>query len=245
MLKVAARSHIGKVRDHNEDTAVCIEGSPWLILVADGMGGHNAGEIASGIAAETVSNAVRGGACTIAAIREAVTESNRLVFERARAEAGCSGMGTTLVLACGSDNQVVVANVGDSRAYLFSKKGGALRQVTRDHSLIQELITAGRLTREEAEESPYKNVITRAVGTASMVAVDIFELELETGDAVLVCSDGLSNEVPEHKLRDAMKKAKNPEAACEHLIKLALNGGARDNVSVAVAYYGGKGGERR
>lgn len=245
MLKVAGRSHTGKVRDHNEDTVLCIEGNPWLILVADGMGGHNAGEVASGIAAQVVGDAVRAGVCSIADIRKAVTDCNKQVFDRARSEDGCSGMGTTLVLACGDGNQVIVANVGDSRAYLYTKKGGTLRQITRDHSLIQELITAGRLTREEAEESPFKNVITRAIGTASMVAVDLFELELEKGDAVLVCSDGLSNEVSEHKIRDAMKKAKNPDAACEALIKLALNNGGRDNISVAVAYCSEKGGERR
>ena len=247
MLKLAVKSHVGKVRSHNEDTVACIPGDPWLVLVADGMGGHKAGEVASGLAAETVMDAVKAGAVTIAQLREAVSEANKRVYDHARSEKGCSGMGTTLVLACGSGEQVTVANVGDSRAYLYSKKGGSLRQITRDHSLIEELVSAGRMTREQAADSPFRNVITRAIGTAPMVAVDMFEVELENGDALLLCSDGLSGEVPEQKIRDVLKRAKNPETACDQLIKLALGAGGKDNISVAVALYAAdkNGGERR
>jgi len=245
MLRLANRSHIGLVRTLNEDCAAAKAGSPWLLLVADGMGGHSAGEVASSMASAAVEQAVGSGECSIAGLNAAVEQANRVIFERSRSVPGCRGMGTTLVFACGKEGEAVVANVGDSRAYHFSKKEGKLRQITRDHSLVQELMSAGRMTAEEALVYPYKNVITRAVGTAPSVSADIFEVELSDGDAILLCSDGLTNEVPEARILEALKTCKcDPDKACETLIQRALAGGGRDNVSVAVGFFLEEGGDQ-
>ena len=246
MLRLANRSHIGLVRTLNEDSAASRAGSPWLLLVADGMGGHSAGEVASSMACSTVKEAVGPGEFSIAGLNAAVEAANRAIFERSRSVPGCRGMGTTLVFACGKEGEAVVANVGDSRAYHFSKKEGKLRQITRDHSLVQELMSAGRMTAEEALVYPYKNVITRAVGTAPSVSADIFEVELSDGDALLLCSDGLTNEVPEVRILEALKKCNgDPDEACETLTERALAGGGRDNVSVAVVFFLEDGGGKR
>ncbi len=140
--------------------------------------------------------------------------------------------------------EAIVANVGDSRAYHYSEKEGAIHQITRDHSLVQELLSAGRLTPEEAAEYPYKNVITRAVGTAPIVSVDIFEVELKDGDALLLCSDGLTNEVSESRILEALKACRHdPDSACEALIESALSSGGRDNISVAIGFFLKEGGD--
>lgn len=244
MLKLANRSHTGLVRSLNEDSTASREGSPWLLLVADGMGGHSAGEVASSIARQTVEEALSCAECSIAALNAAVEKANAAVYERSRLAPDCRGMGTTLVLACGKEGEAIVANVGDSRAYHFSQKEGTLRQITRDHSLVQELLSAGRLTPKEALSYPYRNVITRAVGTAPSVTADIFEVELSDGDAILLCSDGLTNEVPDDAILEALKNCQSdPEAACEALIQRALTGGGRDNISVAIGFYLAEGGE--
>jgi len=242
MLKLASRSHIGLVRSLNEDSVAAFEGPPWLLLVADGMGGHSAGEVASAMACEIVSSALREGDCSASHLSAAVEAANGAIYERSRTVEGCRGMGTTLVFACGTGKDAVVANIGDSRAYHYSRSANALRQITRDHSLVQELMSAGRMTRAQAAVYPYKNVITRAVGTAPAVSADFFEVELSDGDAILLCSDGLTNEVPENRIRDVFKKAKTPEEACDALIRHALNGGGKDNISVAVAYFSAEGG---
>ncbi|MGI6193188.1 MAG: Stp1/IreP family PP2C-type Ser/Thr phosphatase [Christensenellales bacterium] len=244
MLKLANRSHIGLVRSLNEDCCTAVAGSPWLLLVADGMGGHSSGEVASAIACATAKDALTGTECSIAALNAAVEQANRAVYERSRSVPGCRGMGTTLVLACGQEGEAIVANVGDSRAYHFSKTDGTLRQITRDHSLVQELLSAGRLTPKEAKSYPYKNVITRAVGTAPRVSADIFEVELSDGDAILLCSDGLTNEVSEENILDALRSCKSdPDAACDTLIECALKGGGKDNISVAIGFFFAEGGD--
>lgn len=236
-MKLATQTHIGRVRQLNEDNSA-VQETPalWMAVVADGMGGHNAGEVASRIAVDAVTKALAEGTGTVPQITGAISLANYAVYDHSRSEAGCSGMGTTIVLACGAGNEALVANVGDSRAYHFSKKSGELRQVTRDHSLVEELIAAGRMTREESFHHPFRNVITRAVGTAPLVTPDVFEVEMEAGDALLLCSDGLTGHVPDVRIRDVLKKMKDPQAACEKLIEYALGGGGRDNITVAIAW---------
>jgi len=243
MLKLAEKSHTGLVRSLNEDATAAREGNPWLLLVADGMGGHSAGEVASSIARATVEEALQGSGCSIAALHDAVEKANAAVYERSRTAPGCRGMGTTLVLACGTEGEALVANVGDSRAYHYSQKDGVLRQITRDHSLVQELLSAGRLTPQQALSYPFRNVITRAVGTSPSITPDIFEVELADGDAILLCSDGLTNEVPDDAILEALKNSGNdPAAACEALIDRALKSGGRDNISVAIGFFLAEGG---
>ncbi|MGI6151772.1 MAG: Stp1/IreP family PP2C-type Ser/Thr phosphatase [Christensenellales bacterium] len=244
MLKLANRSHTGLVRTLNEDCTAAKAGSPWLLLVADGMGGHSAGEVASSIACSTVEEALRSAEYSIAALNVAVEKANSVIFERSRSAPGCRGMGTTLVFACGKEGEAIVANVGDSRAYHYSHREGTLRQITRDHSLVQELVSAGRMTPEEALAYPYRNVITRAVGTAPSVSADIFEVELSDGDALLLCSDGLTNEVPDAKILETLKNCQgDPEVACATLIQRALTEGGRDNISVAIGFFLEEGGK--
>lgn len=245
-LRFAKRTHIGKVRKLNEDFGLIREQEPWLMVVADGMGGHNAGEIASCMAAEEVLRTVEeGGMGGPAEISRAVERANSMVYEHSRSDSGCSGMGTTLVLALGGEGEAIVANVGDSRAYHFSYASGRLRQVTRDHSLVQELISAGRLTKEEAQNYPFRNVIMRAVGTSPAVTADLFEVELEQGDALLLCTDGMTNHVSDEQIQDVLSGMDDPDCACDALVDLALTGGGRDNITVAIACRPRAGGDGR
>lgn len=243
-MKLAKQTHIGCVRQLNEDCCAVMETPElWVAVVADGMGGHNAGEVASRIAVDTVLETIAKGQGTVPQVTGAISLANYAVYDHSRSEAGCSGMGTTIVMACGRGNEALVANVGDSRAYHFSHKSETLRQVTRDHSLIEEMIAAGRMTREESFHHPFRNVITRAVGTAPIVSPDVFEVEMEAGDVLLLCSDGLTGHVPDLRIRDVLKKMKDPQAACEKLIEYALGGGGHDNITVAIVW--NEGGEEQ
>ena len=230
----------GLVRDHNEDYISWLIES-GLVILADGMGGHNAGEVASELAVTSIRDAleevlapeIKDG-CEMdfkEAVHEAVIFANDEINQHARTHPECSGMGTTIVMTLFHDNSVILASVGDSRIYRFRK--GELKQVTTDHSLVQEMIDNGYMSEEEAQNSTNRNLITRALGIAEEVKVDVTQSEIEKDDIFLLCSDGLSDMITDEQIFSALVKTRTDlKRASEELVKLAKDHGGHDNVSV-------------
>ncbi len=232
----------GRVRKANQD-ACCAhleeEHDTALLLVCDGMGGHNAGNVASSLAAtvfagevgEGLANArVTGAVCTL--MKGALRTANDSVFNLSMADAGCKGMGTTMVSAVVTGDDATVMNVGDSRAYHMSD--GLLRQITRDHSVVEDMVERGEITRDQSRRHPQKNLITRAVGTSPEVEADFFSVTLKKGDVLLLCSDGLTNVVTDEDIARTLENTENTQAACRVLLEMALTMGAPDNVTVVI-----------
>lgn len=224
----AARTDVGNVREHNEDSYMAK--SP-LFVVADGMGGHEAGEVASKIAVDTMAAHAPKGP-NPEALANAVIEANAAVLRGAQNGTGKPGMGTTLTAVTVFDDEVTVAQVGDSRAYLLHD--GALQRITRDHSLMAELIEQGRLTEEEARFHPQRSVITRALGSDPNMQPDTFTLQVEDGDRLMLCSDGLSSMVADDIIEAIMRQHVGPAQACDALVNEALASGGLDNVTVVI-----------
>jgi serine/threonine protein phosphatase PrpC len=213
-----------------------------MIIVADGMGGHNAGDLASRIAVEHVSSCLtelstrlRTPDDLMNAISRSIQEANDKIFELSKSNADCSGMGTTLTMAVFEDERFYVAHIGDSRCYLL--RNGTARQITRDHSLVQELLDNGSITRDEMEMHPKKNVITRALGTEDRLRIDCFEETLEDGDIVLLCSDGLSNYVNLQDYAQNIPQNIDLTKLAEILGNEALAAGGSDDITIAAARY--------
>ena len=235
-LDAFGSTNAGKVRKNNEDSFLAGDGKDEaLFAVADGIGGFEAGEVASRIAIGVLEELEPGGS-----LEEAVREANRRILVAARRDEKLSGMGTTIVAARfsvkdgganDSGASAEISHVGDSRAYLL--RGGELAPVTEDHSLVAELVRSGDLTRAQASEHPQKNLITRALGAEDEVQVDTAVLPVEPGDRILLCSDGLTDMVPEAKIGELLA-APEPEAAARTLVKAALDAGGADNVTVVV-----------
>lgn len=231
----------GKVRKENQDAFIVeiIEERGMAVLaVCDGMGGARAGSVASKLGIETFVEHVlaclnEGSGREISDItREAASYANMKIYDRSYSDMSCRGMGTTLVGAIITDGGCVIVNVGDSRAYHISE--GAVRRVTRDHSLVEDMVERGDLTREQAQTHPRKNLITRALGVEPGVMCDVFKMELKPNDLLLLCSDGLSNVVDEDELLPYAEKSGTPEELCRTLVDLTLERGAPDNVTVVV-----------
>ncbi|MFH1736834.1 MAG: Stp1/IreP family PP2C-type Ser/Thr phosphatase [Actinomycetota bacterium] len=237
-MKVAPKTDVGKFRDINEDSWL-VEGR--LFAVADGMGGHKAGEIASAHALETFKN-IFGPPPSGAsqedirdAIKRAVETANAIVHKESAGKRAYSGMGTTLTAAYFDLGSLYLAQVGDSRAYLF--RNGELRQLTVDHTLVDEMVRRGDIGPEIAGIHPLRHVITRALGSYATVAADIFAEQLEPGDRILLCSDGLSSRVDDEVIKRIIAKAKGVKSAATALVKAALNAGGDDNITVVVAEF--------
>jgi len=230
-----ASTHVGQVRDGNEDSFVAVDG---LYFVADGMGGHSAGEIASAIAVATLRELHENSdhpLDTAEAVVEAVATANRAIFAEALADPSKSGMGTTLtgiVVTRPESDQIVVANVGDSRTYLW--RHGELRQVTKDHSHVQTLVDRGAITRAEARVHFQRNIVLRAMGIESWVDVDTFTVDVEDGDRYIICSDGLVDEADDDEIEREIRHSGGPQNLSERLVALANRNGGRDNVTVIV-----------
>ena len=238
----ASRSERGK-REKNEDNVFTpAAGDPALVIVADGMGGHNAGELASEIAVSAVVDCIRDGSRSlmnpIKSLNEAAKAANSAVYEYAAGDPDCRGMGTTLVMALLYDKKFVAANVGDSRLYHYN--GKELSQVTTDHSLVAELVAAGYITREEALHHPRRNVITRALGTRPSENVDIFENRWRRGDILLLCSDGFYEVLPEEKIAQMLRESTNLQDTCNSFTQLAMANGSTDNISIVLVKNGGE-----
>ncbi|MBQ7113714.1 MAG: Stp1/IreP family PP2C-type Ser/Thr phosphatase [Clostridia bacterium] len=234
----AARSVTGK-RANNEDSVYVPKyGEISLAIVADGMGGHSAGNVASALAVEHVAAELRKGGSGSPAglVKNAVNRANTAVYQYAGSHPECRGMGTTLVLALIFKTRFIAANVGDSRLYHYH--GGKLTQITVDHSYVAELLASGYITKEEALHHPRRNLITRALGTRANEKVDVFECAWEENDILLLCSDGLYSELDDRTMVEMIEKHSNLENACDALVKLALNAGSTDNISVVLVKNG-------
>lgn len=204
-----------------------------LFIVADGMGGHNAGDLASRYTVETMVDYIEGAEekRPIPLLEGAVEAANRKVMEKAMTDKSLEGMGTTVVAATVLDDCLYVANVGDSRLYILD---GTIHQITRDHSLVEEMVRAGQLNREEARNHPEKNVITRAVGVKNKIRIDFFDVGLYPGDKFLLCTDGLTNMVEDEDIYALVRKEASLETAARRLVAAANRNGGKDNISVVL-----------
>ena len=231
-------THIGRRRDMNQDymyTSTTPVGSlPNLFVVADGMGGHNAGEYASRFTVDKMVEVISQNRQQepVAAMKEALTEANSQLLEEAGADPSKSGMGTTVVAATVIGDLLHVANIGDSRLYVIDHE--AIRQITRDHSLVEEMVRLGEMDKAAAKVHPDKNIITRAIGVTRELAVDFFEVDLRPGDMILLCSDGLTNMVEDEEIKEIVLEQKNIVEKAEKLINTANENGGKDNITVVL-----------
>jgi PPM family protein phosphatase len=233
-LQSVGLTDIGMVRRTNED-AFGIAHEAGIFVVCDGMGGAAGGEIASHLAVEVATEKLcgSGGDDLRAAMEGAISAANRQVYSRASADSSLHGMGTTLVAAIVQRTCAMIAHVGDSRCYLF--RAGELTRQTKDHSLVDEQVRMGQLTEDEAERSPLRNVITRAIGTQRSVSPEITELLLEPGDILLLCSDGLTRELSDERIAQVIAEDGSLETTCRSLIEAAKQAGGRDNITCVLA----------
>lgn len=239
-MNVWSITNRGCVRQQNQDTcfAECdAEKKTALLVVCDGMGGALAGNVASTSALEIFVESMRspdsGEAGTVTErIKRAVSAANEAVYKKSVSSNECAGMGTTMVGAVVEDDNVTVFNVGDSRAYLIRQR--SIRRITVDHSVVEELVMRGDITREQSVRHPSRNLITRAIGTEPDVECDIFFPRLKAGDYLLLCSDGLTNVVSEKEIMDEVIKGGAPDNCCERLVQTVLKRGAPDNVTVVL-----------
>jgi len=225
-MNAILRTDVGRVRSRNEDTAIIGEG---FFVVCDGMGGHQAGDIASKIAAETLRAELSGKPKSVQTLLDAIRRANEKVYQLSRSERQFFGMGTTLTVLLIDDEQVILAQIGDSRAYLL--RGGVLRQCTHDHSFVAELVRTGSLSKEEARSHPQRNLITRSLGTDAHVEADVFEIGRHVGDQWLLCSDGLTDLVTDIEIQDILYGFPSEQAA-NALVELALARGGSDNITL-------------
>ncbi len=232
MPKAGGFTHVGKVRKINED-AFCVKDG--FAIVSDGMGGHNKGEIASNMAISKMSDIISGGfEFSEDFIIKAIAETNSYIASESEKSAEYSGMGATLVCAMWQENEVIIANVGDSRGYLLSK--GNISQITKDHSLVQTLVDSGKITKEQAKASEQKNIIYRAIGYTG-ADPDIFRFNVENGDTVILCSDGLTNMIEDNDILSLSENEKNPAKLAEKLANLANDKGGTDNITAVAVIF--------
>ena len=240
-MKFAAETDRGLVREINEDSYNVIAGgadTPYAFIIADGMGGHNCGEIASRAAVEYISNSIAQDSRRFlpaekceAELRKLVEDTNSAVYQKSLERPETNGMGTTLTMAVIVDTSIAVAHVGDSRLYLI--RAGNIQQMTEDHSYIEALVKNGTITRKEAEHHPRKNIITRAVGCLPELEVDILSLTVEKNDIFILCTDGLTNMLGEGEIAEKVRNSE-PDVACSQLIEAAKKQGGEDNITVIV-----------
>jgi serine/threonine protein phosphatase PrpC len=250
-LRCVGLTDTGKVREHNEDT-IAVDPDIGLLVLADGMGGYNAGEVASGIAVKTIVNQVKeqveredmnvqdrdaGLSRSTIILRDAIQRANKIIYQTARTQPQCEGMGTTVVAALFFDNRITIAHVGDSRLYRQKAGGDKIEQVTLDHSLLQELVDRGFYSAEEAQRAANKNYVTRALGVEPNVEVEIQEVPVNKGEVFVLCSDGLSDMVEDEDIHLTINTfSANLDTVAKQLIQLANDNGGRDNVSVVMAH---------
>ena len=239
VTKFGSRTDVGSVREQNEDSLIV---NPPLFVVADGMGGHAAGEVASEIAVNTILELAPDHA-DAEALGHAVEEANRDIINAALAGEGREGMGTTVTAAILERDKLVIAQVGDSRAYLLHN--GELTQLTRDHSLMANMIEAGQITPEEARFHPNRSVITRALGNDPDTLPDLYEINVEDGDRLLLCSDGLYSMLEDDEIAAVMRRVSDPQRCASTLVNGAIAAGGHDNITVIVADAEGRAQQKR
>lgn len=237
-MKTFSMTHIGQRRETNQDymftSETAVGNLPNLFLVADGMGGHAAGDYASRFTVEKIVEYITKSERKepVAVIKEAVDDANRLLMREASADSDKQGMGTTIVAATVVEEKLYAANVGDSRLYVINHEG--ITQITRDHSLVEEMVRLGEMNKEEAKDHPDKNIITRAIGVFPEVSVDFFETGLRTEDTVLMCSDGLTNMIEDEEIKRIILGQRDIVEKAEKLIETANKNGGRDNITVVL-----------
>jgi protein phosphatase len=246
-LRIGSTTDVGRKRTLNEDSIMAIETqsafeanqvSRCVVIVGDGMGGHQKGEVASAIGVRTVAEVVQrslldGEADLAGSIRQAIEEANNRILDYSVNHSECQGMGTTLTAAVIDGQQLVVGHVGDSRAYVIDEN--EIVQITRDHSMVQDMVEKGQITREQARNHPSRNVITRVVGYYGKVEPDIFRATLKEGDRVLVCCDGLVIHLTDEEIKQIVLQTPDPQEASSKLVTVANEKGGQDNISVIVA----------
>jgi serine/threonine protein phosphatase PrpC len=243
-MRYAAQTHVGR-RLRNEDSLYLPGGScgAALVAVADGMGGHAAGERASRLAVEGLSAVLcadeeaRFPGDPMQRIQSAIRQINREIYTHSRTEEGCRGMGTTLTLAMLFPDQYIAANIGDSRLYHFD--GWSVTQVTHDHSLVAVLVASGEITPAEAHVHPQRNIITRALGTAEYEEADFFQRRWAEGDTLLLCSDGLYGSICDEEMEEVLRRDASLQEQCDELVRRAIDAGATDNITVVLAQNAG------
>ena len=245
LMEVGAYSHIGKVRDTNEDAYYISDNDDLkLFIIADGMGGHNAGEVASHIAIDTIKDYIAEKIALYPMIsednihniiQEAIIHANQVIFTKSLKEMDYQGMGTTLTVVLILP-EIYIGHVGDSRAYLYHND--KIRQITQDHSLVGELLRNGSITENEARIHPKRNIITRALGTDHNIMVDLYKIEKNKDDIIILCTDGLSNLVDVEEIKDVIAQCPSIQDGCEHLVSLANERGGYDNTTVVAIKIG-------
>ncbi len=237
-MKTFSLTDIGRTRESNQDYVYTSESPvgnlPNLFIVADGMGGHNAGDFASKYAVEQIVEYIENAPMTgpVDVIRGALDKANASLMALSSRDAGLAGMGTTAVIATIIGSCMYVANIGDSRLYLL--RDDEMVQVTRDHSLVQEMVRMGEMDASEARLHPDKNIITRAVGAFEELEIDFFEQPVQPGDTVLMCTDGLSNMVDDMDIRQIIQTGRDVVEKAQRLVEAANRGGGKDNITVAI-----------
>jgi serine/threonine protein phosphatase PrpC len=237
-LKAFALTDVGKNRVTNQDYVYCksdaVGNLPNIFIVADGMGGHKAGDIASVTAVDAVLKSIEQSQKTdvISIMEEAVREANKTLYEKSKSNEEWAGMGTTLVLATVVDSTIFVANIGDSRLYLIDD---GIHQITRDHSYVEEMVSIGEIDKSEARTHSKKNIITRAIGVEEETHADFFEVQFKKGDKLLMCSDGLTNMIEDNDILSVIAGNNDIESMVHKLIDLANDSGGKDNIAVLIA----------
>lgn len=237
-MKFGVVSDIGMVRETNQDSHFTPEDESMpLFMVADGMGGHNAGEIASVKAIEKVKEWMKENTKELTSINKiensvakSIEYANKYIFNYSKTANGFSGMGTTLTMGYVFNDKIIIGHVGDSRAYLI--KDFDIMQITQDHSLVQQLIKEGKISQKEAKSHPQRNVITRAVGIGNEIKIDIFTIDVNNGNVVVLCSDGLTNMLTEKDLAITFSEEKDVQKACKIVVEKAKFKGGNDNITV-------------
>jgi len=237
-MNVWGITHRGVVREENQDAyaAEALSDHEILVVVCDGMGGARAGNVASTMAVDSFMEEFRkhrgDGLPAAALLRQAAAQANEAVYHRSMVDPACYGMGTTMVAILLEGDQATVLNEGDSRAYRIGPNG--IVRITRDHSLVEDMVQRGDLTPDQARIHPHKNLITRALGADASLRADLFEVTVEAGEYFLLCSDGLSNTVTDDELLDQVLHGGAEEMCCQRLLELSLSRGAPDNVTAAL-----------
>ncbi|OIJ17785.1 protein phosphatase [Anaerobacillus alkalidiazotrophicus] len=246
-MDVAFKSDVGQIRSHNEDNGGFSKNKDGLLLVivADGMGGHQAGDVASLMTIEKLlgkwreTSELETPTSIEKWLDEAISDVNEQVYQHSTENPQCQGMGTTLVAVVCSDQFVTYAHIGDSRAYLMN--GETLAQKTEDHSLVNELVRSGQITEVEAENHPRRNVLLRALGTEKTIKIDIETINWDKGSYILLCSDGLSNKVKDEEIFQVIQKKMSLDMKISELISLANERGGEDNITIAIAFHDNEG----
>lgn len=236
-MKAFSKTDKGKRREMNQDYVYTSESQignlPNLCILADGMGGHNAGDYASRYTVETIVEVIGkdNGAEPVSVIKNAIQEANYAILEKAKTDIDLEGMGTTVVVVTINGSELCVANVGDSRLYVIGDK---IQQITKDHSYVQEMVRRGELNEKDARVHPDRNIITRAVGGGSQLEVDFFEVELQETDRILMCSDGLTDMIEDEEIFRILKEKESTAEGIECLVETANENGGNDNITVVV-----------